>query len=225
MTGDPSSKLPRPEHNRESESDGRRESRPRDPRRVPDRSRSGGASSLRPSGSGSTGSRIVDPTKVAPTSAPAFDEIPSEVVEELLRTLLRSSDGFLRGQPLLQLLLRGHARKRVEEEQVREAKRRGGLRKDPVRQAVVARIVKLLRESDEIETAREVWDALSVGPRRLGGGMTIEFGSDLDTIHDNLHGNVPMLITSPRGPLKIVTFTTFRSYVREARQILHQPAR
>lgn len=167
----------------------------------------------------------MDPTKVAPTSAPAFDEIPSEVVEELLRTLLRSSDGFLRGQPLLQLLLRGHARKRVEEEQVREAKRRGGLRKDPVRQAVVARIVKLLRESDEIETAREVWDALSVGPRRLGGGMTIEFGSDLDTIHDNLHGNVPMLITSPRGPLKIVTFTTFRSYVREARQILHQPAR
>jgi hypothetical protein len=169
----------------------------------------------------------VEPTKGAPTSAPAFDEIPPAVAEALLRRLLRSSDEFLRGQPLLQALLRKHASesKSVNEEQVREAKRRGGLHKDPIRQALVARIVKLLTESDEVQTAREVWDGVRHGQRRLGGGMTIKFDFDLDTITDNLDGYGRMIITSSTGPVKIVTFPTFRSYVREARQILHQPAR
>lgn len=112
-----------------------------------------------------------------------------------------------------------------EELRVREAKRRGGLRKNPIRQAVISRIVKLLGESDEIETTREVWDALRRGRRGLGGGMTIDFDSNLDGLSDKLDDYGRMIITSPTGPLKVVTFATFRSYVREARRIVHQPAR
>lgn len=221
MAGDSSTKLPQSEHNRESGADGGRENRPRDLRRVPGRTRPG-AAGPRPHLSSDTTA-----TTEAPPPRPALEPIPLEVAEELLRTFLQSRGEFLRGQPLLQLLLSAHARqgKSAEEEQVRAAKRRGGLRKDPVRQAVVARIVKLMGESDELETAREVWDALRHGQRRLGRDLTIEVGSDLDVNADKFDGFERIIITSLSGPVKIVTFQTFRSYVREARTILNRPAR
>jgi hypothetical protein len=116
------------------------------------------------------------------------------------------------------------ARTKIKERRLHESRSRGGRHKDPIRQAIVERIVRLLRESDELRGNKEIWQAFRAGQLRLPAGLSVQSTADLDKIGGEAPRGARVSVTGPDGRSKAMNFATFRRYVSEARKIADQVA-
>lgn len=113
------------------------------------------------------------------------------------------------------------ARTKIKERRLHESRSQGGQHKDPIRQAIVERIARLLRESDELRGSKEIWQAFRTGQLLLPEGFSVQT-TDRDRIGGEAPSGARASVTGPDGRSKALNFATFRRYVSEARKLADQ---
>lgn len=137
-----------------------------------------------------------------------------ETCGEIARLAVRADRSWLRIRQLFE-----HARLRANQRRLREARSRGGSHTDPIRAAIVDRIVQWLNESDEVRKTPEIWESFRSGRMRLRGGLAVEAPDRSESGPADR-----VVVTSERSRPKPITVSTFKRYVTEARRIVELSA-